>query len=288
MVERLIALMARLRGSANQAQSLNNIKQLCIAVHGCQDAYKKLPPAGGYFPGPWDGTGDYASWITPAPAHQGSVFFFLLPFLEQQDLYNATASSSWGENTPLAVFMSPSDDVLNGDFNGYGNTTYPANAYVFSPMPGQVGGTDNPVALPVWSGVVGINFNTWQTSGASLTSTFKDGTSGIIMFSEGYANCPDPAMTAAYGSARVYGWGETNWNPTRMPTIENYYLPQWFPDSDQCLGGHLQSHQVGGILVGLGDGSSRVVSDSVSAAAWSAAIIPNDRKNPTDFPGGGW
>jgi prepilin-type N-terminal cleavage/methylation domain-containing protein len=290
LISLLLPAVQKVREAAARTQSLNNIKQLCIACHSCQDAYKRLPPGGGHFPAPWDNTGDYASWSGPMPAHQGSLFYFLLPFLEQQDLYNSTASTSWGENTPLAFLMSPSDDVVNGMFNGYGNTTYPANAYVFSLAAGQVGGTDNPVPLPTWGTppVVGISFDNWQTGSASYTSTFKDGTSSTILFSEGYVNCPDPAMTAAYGSARVYGWGESNWNPTRMPMIENYYLPQWFPEPQDCLAGQLQSHQVGGILVGLADGSARLVGDSVTQAAWTAAMIPNDRRNPTDVPNGGW
>jgi hypothetical protein len=140
----------------------------------------------------------------------------------------------------------------------------------------------------VWSGTVGISFSNWQGSVASLTSTFKDGTSGVILFSEGYALCSDAAGIAANGSPRSYVWGEDGPNPTRMPMIENYYLPQWFPDDANCISGLLQSHQHGGILVGLGDGSCRVVGDSVSQAAWTAALIPNDNRNPTDIPGGGW
>jgi hypothetical protein len=50
----------------------------------------------------------------------------------------------------------------------------------------------------------------------------------------------------------------------------------------------IQSHQVGGILVGLGDGSCRLVSDSISLLTWQAAMWPNDRLNPSDVPGGGW
>jgi hypothetical protein len=67
-----------------------------------------------------------------------------------------------------------------------------------------------------------------------------------------------------------------------------YTLPQWNPDLGACDVNALQSHQPGGILVGLGDASCRVVSDSISQAAWTAAVIPNDNRNPGDIPGGGW
>jgi prepilin-type N-terminal cleavage/methylation domain-containing protein len=305
LISLLLPAVQKVREAAQRTQSLNNLKQLCTAVHACQDAYKKLPPCQGYFPGTYDGTGEYpvttqypnGNWSTPKPAHQGSLHYFLLPFLEQQDLYNNTASDSWGEQTPVAVFMSPSDTVINGiaPNTNNGATTYPANGYVFSGQSGVTGGPpDTPPTLatwgdPNWGGaVVGINFSNWQSASAAIPATFKDGTSGTIIFSEGYAMCNDPVMVAAYGNPRTYVWGEDGPNPTRMPMIQNYYLPQWFPDDTQCISGLIQSHQVGGILVGLGDGSCRVVSESVSQAAWTAAIIPNDRKNPTDVPGGGW
>jgi len=38
----------------------------------------------------------------------------------------------------------------------------------------------------------------------------------------------------------------------------------------------LQAPSAGGILVGLGDGSVRLVSTGISPATWSAAITPND------------
>jgi prepilin-type N-terminal cleavage/methylation domain-containing protein len=265
LISLLLPAVQKVREAASRTQSLNNIKQMCTAVHACQDAYRKLPPSGGSFPGPDDGTGNYASWSTPAPAHRGSLQYMLLPFVEQQDLYNSAISDSWGINAPMALYMSPSDDVLTGigPNTGRPTTSYPNNGFVFSMIPGQVGSFNSS-----WS----------QSSVASLASTFKDGTSGTILFSEGYASCG--------GTDRL--WVESNPVGPQFPAITNTLLPQWFPDPDSCNPNQLQSHQVGGILVGLADGSCRAVSDSVSQTAWQAALYPNDRLNPGDVQSGGW
>jgi prepilin-type N-terminal cleavage/methylation domain-containing protein len=286
LISLLLPAVQKVRESAARTQSLNNIKQLCIAVHACQDAYKKLPPGVGLFPA--SNGNDWADAIAPHPPTHGTVHFHLLPFLEQQDFYQAANGPSvnnsswvsaapdgnWGRRSPpFSVFMSPSDDNITGlaatqavgwGVTGLTATTYPANSYVFNytsnPAPGGLSSS--------WSGPV-----------ARIPATFKDGTSGVILFTEAYVDCGNIGLLAFYTDAF----------PNRSsPTIANTLLPQWFPDPQDCNPSQVQSHQVGGILVGLGDGSARVVTDSVQQLTWQAALYPNDRLNPGDIQGGGW
>jgi prepilin-type N-terminal cleavage/methylation domain-containing protein len=272
LISLLLPAIQKVRESAARTQSLNNIKQLCLAVQTCQDSYRKLPPSGGYFPGLDDGTGNTGvSGTGPAPAHHGSLYYFLLPFVEQADLYNSIAGDSWYNspsppyNQPIGLFMSPSDNLTSGigPNTGRPTTTYPNNGFVFSASQGQVGG---------------INMAWNQTSSASYASTFRDGASGTILFSEGFAACG--------GTDRL--WNESNWVGPQLAGIADTNLPQWLPNAEFCNPNQLQSHQAGGILVGLADGSCRVISDSVSQATWQAALLPNDRQNPGDVAGGGW
>src|SRR5579864_9775822 len=69
----LIPAVQRIRSAASRTQSFNNLKQLALAMHACNDAYKKLPPVVGSFP--------------QQDEKAGTLFFYLLPFIEQANIY---------------------------------------------------------------------------------------------------------------------------------------------------------------------------------------------------------
>src|SRR5207249_10467447 len=71
----LVPAVQKVREAAARTETNNNLRQIGVASHNCNDSFKKLPPA----------------W---APFGQTSPFFFgnqhahLLPFIEQQPLFN--------------------------------------------------------------------------------------------------------------------------------------------------------------------------------------------------------
>ena len=88
----LLPAVQKVREAAARIQCANNLKQLGLACHDCNDQVGYLPPAQGWFPGsgPTPGTG----W--------GSAFFHLLPYLEQGNLYkNAVVIGSDPNTYPL-------------------------------------------------------------------------------------------------------------------------------------------------------------------------------------------
>ena len=125
----------------------------------------KLPPVSGYFPGGNDGTGNGGN-TSVVPAHHGSLHYFLLPFVEQDNLYKDPTNvkgDSWfigtqgGNPTVVKVFVSPADPAASNGLsqtNGRPGTTYASNAFVFSGR-----------------GVGGTNQDSNQTSSAALPSS---------------------------------------------------------------------------------------------------------------------
>jgi prepilin-type N-terminal cleavage/methylation domain-containing protein len=96
----LLPAVQKVREAAARTQDANNLKQQALALHNCNDSVGKLPPVYNNFPNPMGGNGP--------PAGMGTLQYFLLPFLEQDNLYNQTAMSSDNcTNTALKVFMGP-------------------------------------------------------------------------------------------------------------------------------------------------------------------------------------
>jgi len=237
----LLPAVQKVRQAAARMTSMNNLKQMSLALHNMNDTNGVLPSAVCHYPanGPMNGT----------------VQYFMLPFIEQNNAYTAMAANhpdSWWCGYPVKTYLSPSDPT--GPPNGlldtgsprYG-TSYSPNEYVF----GQP--------------------NTAPT--ANIPRTLPDGTSNTISFTERYMQCNS--------SSSQYFWGETGGWCNRGPggSIPMFYsltVPQAQPQPAACDPCRLQSPNPGVILVGLMDGSVRGVANGISATTWSYAVQPND------------
>jgi prepilin-type N-terminal cleavage/methylation domain-containing protein len=247
LIALLVPAVQKVRDAAARTQSMNNLKQMSLALHNCNDTYKKLPPMSGYFPG----TGRIRGG---APAEHGTLFYYLLPFVEQQALYNQTPDWSWNASAPVSTYIAPGDPSMpsgNQTWGGRGATSYMANWYVFQ---GDGNGTSN----------------------ASIPRTFQDGTSNTITFTERWCICGS--------SQRI--WGEDgqgaggSWNAMlySIDSTNNWgqNTPQGNTNAANCDLTRPQGFSTGTILVALGDGSARGVSYSVTPQTWAWAMTPND------------
>jgi type II secretory pathway pseudopilin PulG len=77
-----VAGIAKVRGTATQTRCLNNMRQIALACHNCNDALGSMPPfqAG-------DGRGLPKDNIFAKPGNKGSVLYFVLPFVESNCFY---------------------------------------------------------------------------------------------------------------------------------------------------------------------------------------------------------
>ncbi len=212
----LVPAVQKVREAAARAQSQNNLKQIGLALHNCNDTNGKLPPTIGTFP---TGNSDSAKWpFNRTPAAYGSIQHFLLPFIEQDNVYNKSFDQSWrfsgagGMADPaIKTYISPLDPSLYASFKAEdwhpndpqkrGQVSYHANWHVF----GGGWGED------------------WQFGGkARIPTSMPDGTSNTIGFFERYSRCGKGTSTGDWNS-NIYAsrmWAESGPNPG--PIAQHY------------------------------------------------------------------
>jgi prepilin-type N-terminal cleavage/methylation domain-containing protein len=281
LIALLLPAVQKVRQAAARTQSENNLKQMGLAIHNMNDTYKVLPLMVGRFP-----TYVNVAWNGTPGTTDGTVQYFMLPFLEQNAAYvnlAAAHNDSWWCGYPIRAYVSPADPTVPG--NGQPET---ASGSSGTGSPGGRFGTSYVPNENVFQGINDNNGNFKTQPTASISKSFVDGTSNTIMFSERYMVC-GPSNNFA-----VYYWGETGGACNRTSNSANgigsiprlnlvtatpatmVALPQFAPLPANCNPCLVQSADPGGLLVGLGDGSVRMVGPGVSQTTWSHAVNPSD------------
>jgi prepilin-type N-terminal cleavage/methylation domain-containing protein len=268
----LLPAVQKVRAAAARIQCGNNLRQIGIATHNCNDTNGKLPPAVGWFPG-GNTTGN----------GYGDPFFHLLPYMEQDALYRSAAfpipTLHYMCNTPgvcthpVKTYVCPADPSATaagfaaGKSNNFGAGCYAANVQVF-------GVVSNPTAGTVSS---------YQGS-AQIPASFPDGTSQTILFAEKYAACGKGG--SAWGASDSTSRGLSfQWlpffadqlgrgNAAVGPNSKYLLQPNPYASTTACNPALASTSHTGGIMVCLGDASVRSVSAAVSGTTWWAACTP--------------
>ncbi len=271
----LVPAVQKVREAAARVQCANNLRQIGIAVHNTQDTLNHLPP----------------SYVNSGGAGTGSFFYFLLPFVEQDNIYNLGTlkgdntgdpqpDAYWGSaatpqfqslNTPAAntikTYLCPSDPTNQPTptwTNGWVVGDYADNNEVF--------GQNSDTSWPGWQ-------NDWGVSPAAyarIPASIPDGTSNTIGVAEKYARCNGSGTLWAHGA----------WNPAWEPRFNTYsnrgpssmFQVQPSPNpatTSSCDNTRPSTGHSGGMNVMLMDASVRTLSRTISANTWWAACTPN-------------
>jgi prepilin-type N-terminal cleavage/methylation domain-containing protein/prepilin-type processing-associated H-X9-DG protein len=279
----LLPAVQKVREAAARAQCQNNLHQMSIAVQNCSDTNQgKMPP----------GLGGYPT-IATAPTARGTssyggLLFYLLPYIEQQNMYNACALRNGNGYDPergvlplsqggylkelVKTYQCPSDPTWG---NGFASGWAAVGSYVFNGM----------IFQSDWLGY------------SHYPATITDGTSNTIFFTETYS------MGTSTGGLQPNLWW-WDYNGFETPPSSFYYtdcgglpfygqafVPLITPTPQYCLsntvtedtwGGRFSicacravSPHTGGINAGMGDGSVRFVAQGISGYTWLAASTPN-------------
>src|SRR6266699_1487818 len=78
----LLPAVQKVREAAARTQCANNLKQIGLAMHNLHDTYQRFAPLLGPFYQNPDAAGHAPPW--------GNSFYYMLPFIEQDNLYKNT------------------------------------------------------------------------------------------------------------------------------------------------------------------------------------------------------
>jgi prepilin-type N-terminal cleavage/methylation domain-containing protein len=290
----LLPAVQKVRAAAARSQSTNNLKQMTLALINMADTYSGvLPDIDGNYPqkpgfqgagailDPYFTNGTYPKGIPMI----GTPFYFMLPFVEQQNTYNYMMTQhydSWWCGWQVKIYASPADpsapanNMPDGGSPRFG-TSYSPNEYVLRGQP--------------------LTDTQWPSRGyypvAKFPASISDGTSNTLAFAERRMICP------LQGGA-VFYWGETGGGCDRtgyttsntigsMPAVWSLnpaqgniqlpnavLLPQINPPVNACNPCLMNSSTDGGILVATFDGSVHIASQGISQPTWQYLVLPND------------
>jgi len=273
----LLPAVQKVREAANRTQCLNNLKQMALATHNLAGTNGgKLPPGIGSFPGfQGDARGGNNSF--------GGMMFWLLPYIEQQNLLNwcqnangtgydpeqgaGPQSQGGAPNQTPKVYVCPSDPSYNPSAWG-GDGSYAFNGMIFqadwvsySFLPGSISdGLSNTIFFTDTYAGGTFTFPNLQTSlwwwdyNSFETPTTSNGDCGALnFFGQAYTPLVNPSVAYCNSNTASVVWGGA-----------------WSVCQCRAAAGH-----TAGVNAAMGDGSVRSVGASVSGATWYAACTPN-------------
>ncbi|QDT63329.1 DUF1559 domain-containing protein [Calycomorphotria hydatis] len=297
LIALLLPAVQQAREAARRSQCKNNLKQLGLAMHNYHDAHRVLPYATSFIDGP---TGGWAGGFGP---RQHTWFEFILPFIEQANLYNqidfdrsnidpvnlalyqskffptvtcpSNPNAGSGTDATGAFWYNTGDVPLQGTYympcggtlrpdNGNKDCTAGAGSFCLAAASGYRGG---------WKATGGV---TWDTASASIYQGFPtDEVNG--MFARGVTKIRFRDVTDGTSNTFLMGeikpewtwWGSVFSGNVVISLfnlkINSQYLQNTIDSNTPSWGDGTghASHHVGGAQFLLVDGSVQFISENV-------------------------
>lgn len=237
------AWITRVRRDNANTLSANNLRQISLALHNCNDAFLEVPLISGY----WKGTP-----ITNKFSR--SLFFCLVPYVEQDGLYKNVFYLEVVPAVLIKTFVNPHDYTANG---ANGECSYAANWQFFQPP------QDDPDGKPTY---------------ASLPKSLPDGVMNVVLFAEIYQNCNGTVRKwAQTGTATDYRVAAFNREATDPKTLNEGLLPpQINPNFTDCSPPLAQTPFPRGMNVCMGNGGVRQITSRINPTTWRRLCAPAD------------
>jgi prepilin-type N-terminal cleavage/methylation domain-containing protein len=291
----LLPAVQAAREAAARAQCQNNLKQLGLASHNAASTIGCFPCFYGWYP----------SMRPQINSGWGTQFFHLLPYIEQNTLYQSalTTGTNFDGTNPGGPYYSAEAGYGTANFVGaHVVKTFICPSDPTCPPSGTVtndvwGGNDS--GQPLWAASSyagnGMMFGNFiPLIGATIASprymTFAqitDGTSCTVLFAERYTVCDGTQIASPTAALRACLW---DWNEpgtvaghAQWPIYDAFLdpsgntafpLPQIKPAVGFCDFQATNTGHTGGMQAALCDGSVRTITSGVSQPTWQAVNTP--------------
>jgi prepilin-type N-terminal cleavage/methylation domain-containing protein len=240
----LVPAVMKVREAAARVESMNNLRQIGVGAQHFASAHAdRVPSVDG---GP------------RSPNPNLSVHAALLPFVEA-DISRQMMSGTGASFFLVKTYLSPADPTRSASISDQQMvSSCAANACTFG-------------------------------EASRLPGSFADGTSNTILFAEHYAyDCNGTSFftfvvdgglspsvhRATFADPRYDLLPVTTGSPPVTTTVVPGVTFQVSPSRKDCSPAVAQTPHRGGMLVGLGDGSVRVLASNISPAAYWGAVTP--------------
>jgi prepilin-type N-terminal cleavage/methylation domain-containing protein/prepilin-type processing-associated H-X9-DG protein len=283
LIALILPAVQKVRASAARTQCANNLRQLALASHNYHGTNSAFPPGV-----------QQALYNDGPPAFRGySLFTYLLPYLEQDNLYrnwdftdplsNSAGGTSARTAVVLPMLLCPSDQVPTNPVTWRGRmfaiTSYGGNGgrRSFEPDSATTDGifhTTGPGSLPVAN-------QTCVTLGE-----ITDGTANTLLFGE--RNHFDPGFDQLPTSRNMAAWGWWGASLGRL-AVGDVTLSAAVPINYQVNAGSAAtgtleaqrlcaygSNHTGGANFALADGSVRFIDQAISLSLLQRLAARND------------
>ncbi|WP_171473015.1 DUF1559 family PulG-like putative transporter [Frigoriglobus tundricola] len=311
----LLPAVQKVRDAAARAQGMNNLKQLGLATQTYHDTYNCFPPACGWAGNKQPtGTPSASSASNPfgiAGGVDGTAFFHLFPFIEQNNLFQSRTGAFSQQTTDYSAGTTTTVYFVNATYADTSASTYTGSGYDYNAPTVRVLIAPNDISAYEPSPAVSYVVNADVFNGTLNILGITDGTSNTIGFAEGYGYCYSQGATTTsqtgttstytstsgnrlgywsmnaedvsqYTEAYSYSSGGITYSYTYTVNNGAPYVRRVAgktfeskPTAYTCDPAIPQSHSPGAILVGLMDGSVRGISKGVSGPSWEAAMTPS-------------
>ncbi len=252
LIALLVPAVQKVRAAAARVQCTNNLKQLGLSLQTYHSAYKVFP---GFYGGPDPASSkNYGGWMLS-----------ILPYIDQQPLYNSFLNNENNISAIIPVFTCPAEPRLNSstvdNADGFGMTSYVGMAGydsqstnatqkgIFCMNPGHplpiariTDGTSNTIIVAERPWSIDYYWGWWyeETEGDNIWGSQMDITGAFAGYSHpNGSSCGSPPF--------YFGQGPNNIR-------------------DGCSYYYLWSNHVGGANMAFADGSVHYFSYSVGSA----------------------
>jgi prepilin-type N-terminal cleavage/methylation domain-containing protein len=275
LVALLLPAIQAAREASRRSQCSNNLKQLGVAVHNFEAAHKRLPPGARY---------------NNAGRRGGSVFLFLLPYLEEGGLASSINLKSPNVDAEVAAhptlrsqivapFICPSDNherVLMGNaVHNYAASRGPTAVYINPACPCPL--------RPEWSALTLAPLDDAARFAGPFTrvgttaklSQITDGVSKTIFFGEVRPGCSEHARVGWAFTNNGHGYC-TTLIPINFDTCNDEAPDNCARSCNWTTEVGFKSAHTGGAQFLLGDGSVHFIPESIDHQAYQNLGAKND------------